>query len=185
MTFFQARGWAVGCLIHDGLHVQALLRQCEEHLFCVTGIRVQLKEKSLEPTQQDRTTLQLLTSARTLENEHDAAVEVWLHGVRLMHTTVGLAVFEPKYGDPGRPSCRLNSTVWKSVVSGGTDQLTCRLGLLHANAVQVMSCRSLSWPTTFPNSTTRQTAACRRTVSVGMDRPTMGPPWCQDEAQTL
>ena len=31
---------------------------------------------------------------------------------------------------------QLNSTVWKSVVSGGTDKITCRL--LHSNAVDVL-----------------------------------------------
>jgi hypothetical protein len=109
MTFFQERGFTVGSIIHDGIQVERrvagssddlepqLLRDCEAFIKLKTGLEMQLAEKSMMPTEEDRQTLR--NAPRKLENERDAALEVvLLQPDTIVHTSAGLAVYDPECG---------------------------------------------------------------------------------------
>lgn len=109
MEFFQGRGFTVGAIIHDGIQVERrvagssddlepqLLRDCEAFIKLQTGLKMQLAEKSMMPTEEDRQTLR--NAPRKLENERDAALEVvLLQPGTIVHTSAGLAVFDPECG---------------------------------------------------------------------------------------
>jgi hypothetical protein len=126
MEFFQANGYCVGVYVFDGVQVErrgpgpldlAVLCACEQHIEKQTGLSVKLKEKSMEPTAADLQTLR--DSARIHRTETDAAREVLLHrGDRIVHTAVGLALFDARWGTFCVDPVRNESVVLASVMAG-------------------------------------------------------------------